>query len=109
MLKNLNSKTSINIEVIHLKNIFDKTFGAIKFKEKGLFLKTRFGLHSFFVTNALEVLVLDNNLKVVKINEKFSPNKVFFWNLQYSLILELPKGSVSKLKIKVGHIVKFNL
>lgn len=109
MLKNLNSQASIDIEVIYLKTLFDKTFGAIKFKEKGLFLKTRFGLHSFFVRNTLEVLVLDNNLKVVRINENFSPNKVFFWNLQYSLILELPKGSVGKLKIKVGHIVKFNL
>ncbi|MEK7551347.1 MAG: DUF192 domain-containing protein [Patescibacteria group bacterium] len=109
MLKNLNTNISIDTEIIHLKTLFDKTFGAIKYKDKGILLKTRFGLHSFFVKDTLEVIVLDKNLKVVKINENFSPNKVFFWNLQYSLILELQRGSVNKLKLKVGHIVKFNL
>ena len=109
MLKNLNLDIKADSKVIHLKSIKDKSLGMIRFKNSILFLKTRFGIHSFFLKTPFDIIVLDKDKKIVKIKENFLPNRLFFWNPKYFLILELPDGLVRKLKLKVGHIVEFNL
>ncbi len=109
MLKNASLGISIDSKVIHLKNIKDKTLGAIRFHDKILFFKTRFGVHSFFVKTPIDIIVLGKNRRVVRIKKSLLPKRIFLWNPKYFLILELPKGSIEKLKLKVGHIIEFNL
>lgn len=109
MLKNASLGISIDSKVIHLKSIKDKTLGAIRFNDKILFFETRFGVHSFFVKAPIDIIVLDKDKKVVKIKKSLLPKRIFLWNPKYFLILELPKDSIEKLKLKVGHIIEFNL
>lgn len=109
MLKNVTAGISIDSKVTYLKSIKDKAFGAIKFNDKILHFETRFGVHSFFVKAPIDIIVLDKDRRVVKIKESLLPKRIFLWNPKYFLILELPKGSIEKLKLKLGHIVEFNL
>ncbi|MBI2026135.1 MAG: DUF192 domain-containing protein [Candidatus Levybacteria bacterium] len=107
MIKNSTSDTKLNLKVLHLESTKDKLLGAVKYKESVLFLKTRLGIHTFFVKTPLDILILDKNKRIVRIKEELLPNRVYFWNLRYSLVLELPRGVVKKLKLKVGHMVEF--
>ncbi|MBI3985187.1 MAG: DUF192 domain-containing protein [Candidatus Levybacteria bacterium] len=109
MLKNITLGVSTDLKVIQLKSLWDKTFGAIRFKDKILSFKTRFGIHSFFLKAPLDVVILDKEKRVVKIKENLLPNRLFFWNPKHSQVLELPSGFIEKLRLKVGHIVEFTL
>lgn len=108
MVTNSTLGTSINVEVIDLKNLKEKTFGEIIFSKKALILNTRFGIHTFFVKNPLDIIILDNRNRV-KIIKNLKPNRIFVWNPKFSKVLELPNGSVDNLKLNIGHILKFDL
>ena len=64
--------------------------------------KTRFGIHTFFLTKPIDVLVLDKKHVVQSIKEGLQPNKVFFWNPEYFWVLELPQETIKKSNTKVG-------
>lgn len=108
MVTNSTLGTSINVEVIDLKSLKEKTFGAIIFSKKALILNTRFGIHTFFVKNPLDIIILDNRNRV-KIIKNLKPNRIFVWNPKFPKVLELPDGSADNLKLNIGHILKFDL
>lgn len=68
-------------------------------------MKTRYGIHTFFLRESIDVIVLDHNLKVVKIGT-VKPNNLFFWNPKHSLVLELPRGTIKKTKTEIGNHLK---
>lgn len=70
-------------------------------------LKTRFGIHTFFMNFPIDVVILDNNRNVAKLKENIRPNSIFLWNPRHNLVLELPPGIIGKEKIKIGD--KINL
>ena len=108
MLTNENTKISLNLEIKHAKKFIEKSIGAMFLKNpKALYIKTRFGLHTFFVRFPLDIVILDKNSKAVKL-KRIEPNKIFFWYPIYDRVLELPDGSINKLKIQLGHILKFS-
>ncbi len=53
----------------------------------------------------IDVLVLDNDFKVVKMG-KVKPNSLFFWDPRYSKALELPRGTIKKTKTEIGNLLK---
>lgn len=71
----------------------------------GSMFRTRFGVHTFFMKSLIDVIVLDNNFKVVKIGTVL-PNCLFFWNPKYPWVLELPEGCVKKTKTEIGDYLK---
>ncbi|OGE20044.1 hypothetical protein A3E45_02935 [Candidatus Daviesbacteria bacterium RIFCSPHIGHO2_12_FULL_43_11] len=84
----------------------DRLLGMLKTSHiGGVMLKTRFGIHTFFMKNPIDVVVLDNNFKVVKIST-VKPNCLFFWNPKYFLVLELSQGTVKKTKTEIGNYLK---
>lgn len=110
MLTNENTNISLKTDVSFAQSLKEKSLGvSFLEKPKAIFFKTHFGLHTFFVNFPLDIVVLDKNNKVVKLKENFLPNKIFLWNPIYSRILELPAGTINKLKIEIGNILKFNL
>lgn len=72
-----------------------------------IFLKTRFGIHTFFVKASVVVLVLDNQ-NIIQQKKIVKPWRVFCWNPKYSRILELPTNNKQIKKIKIGDGVQIS-
>lgn len=71
-----------------------------------LYFETRFGIHTFFMREAIDVVILDNKNRVCVIKKSLAPWRVFVWNPLYMRVLELPKGSVNAKKITVGEKIR---
>ena len=90
------------ITAIHAKSFFQKTKGLILENEiKPMFFFTRFGIHTFGLKEAIDVLILDSNHKIVKL-KTVSRNTIFLWSPRFNNVLELPDGSIYKKKIRLG-------
>lgn len=83
------------------KSLSDQLFGLIiKSNPRYMLFKTRFGIHTFFLKEPIDVLVLDKDYKIMHLRENVKPNSLVFWNPRYFNILELPKGTILKNKIR---------
>lgn len=90
------------------KSFQDRLLGFyLKSNSKGLALRTRFGIHTLFLTQAIDVLVLNDKNRVVKIKKGLAPNSFFFWKVKYNTILELPKNTINRLNIKINEKISF--
>lgn len=69
---------------------------------KPIFLRTRFGIHTFFLKFPIDVLILDEKNRIVAIKQNLKPFRLFFWNPTYSRVLELPPGTIHALKLHPG-------
>lgn len=102
--KNKNLKLIGNLK--EAVSLSDKLLGMLKKSNtRGLIIKTRFGIHTFFLKKPIDVAVLDKNLKVVKL-ATVKPNKLFFYDPKHNLILELPEGVIRKMRLKLGNLIK---
>ena len=103
---NKNKKILLAENLQEAKTFSDRFLGLLKKSNtRGSIFRTRFGIHTFFMKESIDVIVLDNNFKVVKI-ATVGPNKSFFWNPRYSQVLELPRGSVKQTRTKVSDKLK---
>ncbi|MDE2026590.1 MAG: DUF192 domain-containing protein [Patescibacteria group bacterium] len=85
----------------------EKVVGLIgRKKPYALFFKTRFGIHTFGVTFPIDVVILDNQQRIVKM-KTVTPNLVFFWNPVFDGVLELPTGTIEKEHMQVGDTIRF--
>jgi len=69
-------------------------------------LKTRFGIHTFGLRFPIDVLILDNNSRVVRICCSLKPNRIFLWPPVFDTVVELPTGAAKKKRIKPGDTIK---
>lgn len=100
---NQTKQTIIAEKVIEAKSLKDQSVGLLKYKTPtAMLIKTRWGIHTFFMKYPIDVLVLDDQNRVVKLKENLNPNQIFFWNPKHRKILELPHGTIiySKTNIK---------
>jgi uncharacterized protein len=87
----------------------DKLFGLLdKKSSRYLLIKTRFGIHTFFLKEPIDVVILNYKLQIVNYKMELKPNKIFLWNPQYSQVLEMPKGTIKKHRLQKGDRIKFN-
>lgn len=101
-LINISRNTILSENLKQAKTLVDKTFGLhIKQNPRSLLLKTRFGVHTFFLKGKIDIIVLNSSSKVVKA-KTVSPNTVFIYNPLYSYVLELPFKTIKKSKTRVG-------
>lgn len=85
------------ITVTCLTSLRDKVVGLIgTAAAHPVMFHTRWGIHTFGMKFPIDVLILGNNLEVVKLAENLAPNLLFFWNPRYHTAIELPAGWVSK-------------
>lgn len=85
------------------KSLIGLTFGLhLKNNSRTLIFKTRFGIHTLGLKEPIDVLVLDSDLKVVKIKESLQPNWFFFWNPKFNLVIELPAEIIRISKTQPG-------
>lgn len=85
------------------KNIKEKVIGLIgKKNPQNFMLKTHFGIHTFGLKFPIDVLILNNENKIVAIKKNLMPQRVFVWNPKYDQVLELPSGTIDKKNLKIN-------
>lgn len=98
----------MKIKVKIARSLWDKVFGLIDQRNTlPLLFYTRFGLHTFFLHQPIDVLVLSTDLTIQKIKENLLPNSFFFYNPKFKLVLELPKGFIKFNKLTLGDKISF--
>jgi uncharacterized membrane protein (UPF0127 family) len=96
-LKNTSKEKLISSNLKVVKSIIDLTFGLLlKSNPRSLLFNTRFGIHTFGLKSPIDVIILADNFRVVKMSKNLKPNCLFFWNPKYSIVLELPANSIEK-------------
>lgn len=89
------------------KSIAEKAIGLMgKKNSPPMLFKTRFGIHTFFLSKPIDVLVLNSEGIVVVVKSYLKPFRFFFYNPKYNLVLELKKGFTLSQNIKVGDKIK---
>lgn len=100
-LKNTSTGKIICKDLKIASSFFDRMLGLlIKSNPRSMFFKTRFGIHTFFLIEPIDVLILDRSFRVVKIKRNLKPNSLFFWNPIYPHIIELPQGHIKKFDLR---------
>ena len=85
----------------------DRIVGLLNAKKAyPVMIQTRFGIHTFGMRFAIDVLILDKNNKVVKFSKNLNPNQIFLWNPAFDKVVELPAGEIERKKIKIGSKLK---
>ena len=106
MIKNKTRKTIIS-ENYSNKNAFGKIKGLIGNKTpEVIILKTRFGIHTFLLKFPIDVIILGKNNNVVKLKKRLKPNRVFFWDMKFDTVIELPTGVLKKSKTKINDVLE---
>jgi len=86
-----------------LKNPKEKLTGLLgKDQAHPVYFQTRWGIHTWGMKFPIDVLILDNENRVVKTAANLSPNRFFFWSPKYDRVLELPAGEIKNKRIKKG-------
>lgn len=96
----------MTIKALHLRTFDQKSSGLLSFKKiVPVYFETRFGVHTFFMKEAIDVVVLDKNSKVTAMKENLKPNRIFLWNMIHNRVLELPSGYCQKVSVHKGSLV----
>ena len=107
-LTNVSKRIVIANDLKVAKSPADKFLGLLKNSNpRFLLFKTRFGIHTLFLKNPIDIIVL-NNQNIVKKTATLNPNKFFFYNPFYSRVLELPSGTIKKSKIEIEDKLTIN-
>ncbi len=98
----------IHLQVKHLRTFRERAIGLIGTnKPSPVFFQTRFGIHTFGMTYAIDVVILNQDNEVIKVVEALKPNRIFLWSPLFNKVLELPTGSIKTHSIKKGTKVAF--
>ncbi len=109
MIRNLTSGKIVSERARKAVSLIDKTLGMILEKNSGgLIFDTRFGIHTFFMKNSIDIIVCDYNNNVVKLREKLCPSNIFMWNPKFNILIEVPENSIRDSKTKVGDRLKIS-
>ncbi len=110
VLKNVTKDTILTKDLKEAKSALDQIFGLLRRSNpRSLLFKTRFGIHTFGLQEPIDVVVLDDSFKIVKLRENLKPNRLFFWNPKYSLVIELPAETLKKSKTSIGCYLELKL
>lgn len=91
-------------------SFFNRTFGLINpRKPRTLVFNTHFGIHTFGMHEQIDILVLDNQNKVVSLKRSLKPQRIFTWQLQYNRVIELPAGSITRSQTELGDVIQYEL
>jgi uncharacterized protein len=110
MITNKTTNKIISNKESVCNNVFSQTLGLMFSKRKNLIMvfnkERNISLHNFFVFYPINVLVLNENKKVIEIKNNFRP--FTFWNSKNKgkYLIELGKDE-SKNKVKVNDLLEF--
>jgi uncharacterized membrane protein (UPF0127 family) len=73
----------------------------------GLWIKPSSGVHTFFMAFKIDVIGLDQNLKVIKLWRCMPPFRVTSVSLKLKSVLELPCGQIDQSGVQIGDQLEF--
>lgn len=91
------------------KSFKDKLIGLMNKKniDYGLLITNCKSIHTFFMLENIDILLLDQNNRILMINRDVSPNKILIYkNKNKTNILELPANT--SINYEVNDIVDIN-
>jgi uncharacterized membrane protein (UPF0127 family) len=62
----------------------------------------RYGIHMFFVRFPIDLLYLDSKFTVVELRSRLKPWRTYRSKAKASYLVELPAGTISRTRAKVG-------
>jgi len=99
-IKNISQNISITDSAKEAVSVSDRVFGLLNpNSSRFLVIKTHFGIHTFFMSGKIDVIVLDKKGSVAKLKDNLSPNSFFFYNPLHSTVIEMPPGSITEFSI----------
>ena len=102
-IRNKTKKTVLVDKVRVANTISEKTIGLLRSeKPEVLLIKTRFGIHTFGMKEAIDIVVLDIENRVVKLRPSLPPNRIFLWNPKYDTVIEMPEQLIEKTHTEIG-------
>jgi len=66
----------------------------------------RYGIHMFFVRFPIDLLYLDSRFVVVEFRAGLKPWRTHKPKADVNYLVELPAGTLSRLKVKIGHKIE---
>lgn len=78
-------------------------------EDEALLIKPCNAIHTFFMKFPIDVAFLDKNGKVVKLRQSIQKARFSGSMLRAYMTLEMPQGKLSKIHLKLGDFVKFEL
>jgi uncharacterized membrane protein (UPF0127 family) len=104
---NVSKNTVLADEVFIADTFMKKVNGLTTFGQTvSLFMKTRWGIHTFDMKFPIDCVVCDNDMKVVAVRESLAPNSFFFWKPSYKNVIELPMKTISRSGTAIGDTLK---
>ncbi len=68
----------------------------------GLWIKPSSGVHTFFMAFTIDVVGLDDNLKVIKLWRSLRPFRVTSVSMKLKSVIELPSGVITQTQMQLG-------
>ncbi len=103
VLKNLTTKKVITRKAKIASTFTDRLFGLINPQNPRIMIfHTHFGIHTFFMTKSIDVLVIDNSGNVVKLKKHLKPFYFFLYHPKYSTVIEMPENTIDKFQIRIN-------
>lgn len=103
ILINARNNHKIATDAKHAESFSDRLLGLIDPRNpRSLVFSTRFGIHTFFLRSAIDVLLLDDSNNVVAFKKHLVPFRFFFYNPVFSRLIELPAGAINRADIRMN-------
>jgi len=97
---------------VELADTFWRRFRGLMFRRRfprgsAIFFKLhkpgRYGIHMFFVKFPIDLIYLDSKFVVVELRVGLKPWRTHRPKAITNYLIELPAGTISRLKVKIGH------
>lgn len=103
IIKNFSQKKTLTKSAKIATSFFDRLFGLLNpHNPRYLIFKTHFGIHTFFMNKPIDVLLLDNEHKIIKAKKSLKPFKLFLYHPQFSIVIEMPEGTIQKNHLRIN-------
>jgi uncharacterized membrane protein (UPF0127 family) len=108
IIKNISKNIVISKNGAVAASFFDRLLGLLNpHNFRFLVFQTHFGIHTLFMKNNIDVILLDDQNKVVKMKINLKPNSLFVYYPKYSTVIEMPKGTIKKSQITINDKISF--
>ena len=89
-------------------NSFKLRFFGLMGKKKityGIFFPNCNSIHTFFMKDEIDIIMLNKNNQILYLYENFKKNHILY-KKEAKHIIELPKGFIKKYKFKINDYIK---
>lgn len=99
LIKNIIKNTVLSQDAVFITSLKERAIGLISSdKPRTIVFETRYGIHTFGMKYAIDVVILNKQKKVIALKENLQPNRFFLWRVNGIIVIELPLGTIRKTR-----------